>query len=543
MEAPANQIEAGQRALERANWAVARKCFEAALAADDSAQAREGLGLALWFLGDVAAAIDSRSHAFDLYAAAGRCGDAARTAVWVSHQHAIGGRVSAARGWLSRADRALDAVAECEGHGWVAVERARHATQLEERTAHALRAVDIARRLHANDLAIFALSVVGRARVEAGHVEDGLLLLEEAMAGAAGGEVLNVHTLAEAYCNMIIASTSAGDWLRANEWCQHVDAFARKNAAAPLFGTCRGVHADVLFATGHWAEAERALDTSLVTLSRHVPDLAEPSLASLAELRIRQGRLGEAESLLADRGEHPSALRVLAMLRLAQNRPATAAALLERALNHGTGGVVGTARVLSLLVEVRLTLADRDGAHAAAFHLYDLSRASGISVVTAQAELAGARVAYADGNVGDASDLARSALTGFLRLAMPLDAAEARLQLAQALLNTAPEIAEDEAATALAVFERLGATGSTKAALSFLSTARTHGPPHRTGRLTPLTPREEEVLELIAQGLSNARIASSLLISEKTAGHHVSHILTKLGAHNRTEAASHLRRQ
>jgi DNA-binding NarL/FixJ family response regulator len=51
------------------------------------------------------------------------------------------------------------------------------------------------------------------------------------------------------------------------------------------------------------------------------------------------------------------------------------------------------------------------------------------------------------------------------------------------------------------------------------------------------------VLELVAQGMSNARIASSLVITEKTAGHHVSHILAKLGVHNRTEAAEHMRDQ
>ena len=73
MEAAADELEAGRRALELAHWAQARESFEAVLAAEESAEAREGLGLALWFLGDVAAAIDSRSRAFELYAAAGRC--------------------------------------------------------------------------------------------------------------------------------------------------------------------------------------------------------------------------------------------------------------------------------------------------------------------------------------------------------------------------------------------------------------------------------------------------------------------------------------
>ena len=53
-----------------------------------------------------------------------------------------------------------------------------------------------------------------------------------------------------------------------------------------------------------------------------------------------------------------------------------------------------------------------------------------------------------------------------------------------------------------------------------------------------LSQRELEVLALIAEGLSNRQIAAKLYISPSTAGVHVSHILTKLGAANRTEAAT-----
>ncbi|CAN7275141.1 helix-turn-helix transcriptional regulator [Knoellia sp. LjRoot47] len=53
-----------------------------------------------------------------------------------------------------------------------------------------------------------------------------------------------------------------------------------------------------------------------------------------------------------------------------------------------------------------------------------------------------------------------------------------------------------------------------------------------------LTPREQEVLELVARGLSNGQVGAQLFISTKTASVHVSRILAKLGASSRTEAAA-----
>ena len=53
-----------------------------------------------------------------------------------------------------------------------------------------------------------------------------------------------------------------------------------------------------------------------------------------------------------------------------------------------------------------------------------------------------------------------------------------------------------------------------------------------------LTPREEEVLALVAAGRTNRQIAEVLFITEKTASLHVSHILAKLGVAGRVEAAA-----
>jgi NarL family two-component system response regulator LiaR len=56
--------------------------------------------------------------------------------------------------------------------------------------------------------------------------------------------------------------------------------------------------------------------------------------------------------------------------------------------------------------------------------------------------------------------------------------------------------------------------------------------------MTELTPREREVLTLMAQGLNNTAIAERLIVSRSTVKAHVSHILAKLDAGSRTEAVA-----
>ncbi len=94
-------------------------------------------------------------------------------------------------------------------------------------------------------------------------------------------------------------------------------------------------------------------------------------------------------------------------------------------------------------------------------------------------------------------------------------------------------LARDEAAAELRTEVRDGRMDGD--AVEAVLAAAGHSAPRRREGPAGLTAREIEVLALVAQGLSNRQIAERLVISPKTAGNHVEHIYTKIGAGNRAD--------
>ena len=101
--------------------------------------------------------------------------------------------------------------------------------------------------------------------------------------------------------------------------------------------------------------------------------------------------------------------------------------------------------------------------------------------------------------------------------------------------RTARRLAADEAAAQLRAEVTAGRLDA-EAARAVL-TAAGHRATRRQARSDGLTSREVEVLRLLAQGLSNREIAERLVISRKTASHHIEHIYAKTGTTNRALAS------
>ncbi|MDF3150084.1 response regulator transcription factor, partial [Streptomyces sp. T21Q-yed] len=103
------------------------------------------------------------------------------------------------------------------------------------------------------------------------------------------------------------------------------------------------------------------------------------------------------------------------------------------------------------------------------------------------------------------------------------------------LLKEAPVAELVQAVRVIAAGEALLAPSITRRLIEDVARRRPLPRPNTRLRLNGLTPRETEVLLLVARGLSNAEIASTLVVSEQTVKTHMSRLLAKLGARDRAQ--------
>ena len=263
----------------------------------------------------------------------------------------------------------------------------------------------------------------------------------------------------------------------------------------------------------------------------------------MADLRIRQGQLELADGMLSlldgDDALTPIDALSRAALLLARGDAVGAQAVVHRQAPKLRKHRIGAAAGLELLVDSLIASGDLTAAAHAARRLSTLAHpADRLDRVGAAAATARGRVALAQGRHQAAQNDLERAVARWGELDLPFEAACARADLARAVSANDHDAAVEHARRALASFDSLGARIDADRAAAFL---RTLGVVPRIGAkgLGTLTAREREVLALLGAGLSNPEIATRLHVSRKTAAHHVSSVLSKLGLRNRAEAAAY----
>ena len=409
-------------------------------------------------------------------------------------------------------------------------------TQFDEGIALLREALDIAREVSNLDDICRAYTNLSESLLTCGRLEEGL---QVALDGAALARQLGFHRAYGSYLLAIAAMISfhLGRWDDVDSATKAALALDAQSMAALRVNVIR---ARLLTARGDFDGAAQHLAPAL-KLALQADDVQHGTPAHVAQAE-----------LLAAQGDHEGALaEALHAVRVAEDTDDTFFA--EPALT------ISLELIADMVADARSRGDERSEASALSIaapfvgrveHLLALDE-KGAVTPRSRGELA--TIAAERSRIAGTNDTAlwRTAAETWQSIGEPYPEACARTRLADALLAAdAPrtEVAAELRAAAL-VADALGAVplreriarASRWARVDLraepASAAGADGAEVDTSPFS-LTPREREVLGLVADGRTNGQIAEALFISTKTASVHVSNILAKLGVTNRAEAAA-----
>ena len=534
--------------------------------------------LAALLAGDAAGSATLAREALPLARAdperAARLHDRVRWALWQAGEHE-GARRELEMARAEVGDRAPAATRA----RLVAQLAATHLEGAEPATALDLaeRAIGLARSAGARDVEALALGVRGRALAARGDVDGGLRDLRAAVQIAVELNSLQGVVVGRGAIAAVL-TRSARDLDALSEIEGALETATRLGLGRSLGSALVAEAARSCFALGRWDEAERRIDEAL---GKSPPSVAEARLrivglrlaaarAAMDDAATHERRLTALRSSLADPEDLAALDLALAELALARGRPDDVRPLVDRALGVVAGGVaagpsLAWLAVLGIRAEVEIAVRARSASDEAR-DTEACARLEAIATVT-ERETAGVRAAWGpraeallaqveaersrvEGPASGRVTAWERAVRAWQAIQRPYLVACAQWRLAEAAVAAGrprAEIAAPLVAAAETLRDlRAGSVLGQVERLGRLVRIDLHRPQPGFERVAPddplatlaLTPREREVLRLVALGWSNRRIAEALAIAPKTASVHVSNILGKLDVENRVEAAA-----
>lgn len=543
MGADSDAVARGYSALKAGRAEEARELFTEAVSDHGSAEAYEGLSWATLALDDGASTIAARQAAYRLYRAANEPVAAARMAMWLAKDHDdFRGEATLANGWLARARRLLEDQPTAPEHGWLPILES-WGTTASERDPDvvadgARQAIAVARQCGERDLELLGIAFEGLALVDAGRVPEGMARLDEAAAAVTADELDEPLWALVVFCLLIFACTRVRDFARAVEWCETMRNEADRMRHTGGQGICRAHYGAVLTQCGDWDRAEETLAEAVRCFEASWPPYRAEALTDLAELRRRQGRLGEAGELLDGAASMPRAALVRARCALDLGRSAEALDSAERYLRRfPETSALHRVEGLEVLVRAAVAAGETARAEAALAELDSIAHRVATSPLLAMASAARAILAAATGRAAEARVGFEDAVDLHARAGTAFDAAVARVELAELLPALGRnDAARAEAAAALETFERLGAYHLAQRASALEARIARAKRAASTGE--ELTHRQVEVLRRVADGQTNKEIAAELSLSEKTVDRHLSNVFDRLGVSSRAAAVA-----
>src|SRR4051812_19750189 len=438
------------------------------------------------------------------------------------------------------------------------------AWQFAESLPLAREALAISQEVGAGPAEVRARTVIGGDLPQRGHPSEGLAELRHALRLAE--EIEDLVGLDRAYVNLTDTLLKLGRVRESAREAAAGIAVTRRHGITSQLLTAN--YLEALLAAGDWDEAERVSTTALRTLAASFPYMIHMPRAALdpgrGDFEPAPPPLDAATATIRPHHLQGTHEAQVAEVALWEQRWTAADQALHEALARVTSAETAQLRVWFIAKRLRAQAdlaalarahrdaeAVRDSTVRAKALLTDVRRAATIaSAVTPNADawLVQADAEYARVCGDRTPEPWVAAATAWDRLERPPNAAYCRWRETEArLASGATRVEASEplrsahaAATKMAAVPLLLELEALalRARLELRTPEQTTREDPGLGELLGLTPREAEVLQLIAQGCTNREIAQTLVISEKTTGVHVSHILHKLGVPSRLEAAA-----